>query len=60
MKIKDIVTYQSGAVVSRTLVSVDGGTVSVFAFDEGHGLSAHSTLRCFTIQVQTESVLELQ
>jgi quercetin dioxygenase-like cupin family protein len=42
MKVKELVAYQTGAVVSRTLVSVHGGTVTAFAFDEGQGLSEHT------------------
>ena len=42
MKLKDLVAYQSGAVVSRTLVDEEGGTVTAFAFDEGQGLSEHT------------------
>jgi quercetin dioxygenase-like cupin family protein len=42
MKLKELVAYQTGAVVSRTLVSVHGGTVTAFAFDEGQGLSEHT------------------
>ena len=42
MKLKDLVVYQSEAVVSRTLVSVEGGTVTAFAFDQGQGLSEHT------------------
>jgi quercetin dioxygenase-like cupin family protein len=38
----DLVTYQQGAVVSRTLVKQSTGTVTVFAFDEGQGLSEHT------------------
>jgi hypothetical protein len=34
----DLVNYQEGAVVSRTLVSRTTGTVTLFAFDEGQGL----------------------
>lgn len=41
-KLRDLVAYQSGAVVSRTLVGVEGGTVTAFAFDEGQGLSEHT------------------
>ncbi|MCG7845036.1 MAG: cupin domain-containing protein [Methanomassiliicoccales archaeon] len=40
---KDLVGYQDGAVVSRTLVSKSVGTVTVFAFDQGQGLSEHTT-----------------
>jgi quercetin dioxygenase-like cupin family protein len=38
----DLVAYQSGAVVSRTLVKKGAGTVTLFAFDVGQGLSEHS------------------
>jgi quercetin dioxygenase-like cupin family protein len=36
------VNYQEGAVVSRTLLSRPTGTVTLFAFDEGQGLSEHT------------------
>ena len=35
--------YQEGAVVSRTLLKRAGGTVTLFAFDEGQSLSEHTT-----------------
>jgi quercetin dioxygenase-like cupin family protein len=38
----DLVNYQEGAVVSRTLLSRPTGTVTLFAFDEGQGLSEHT------------------
>ena len=37
-----LVDVQSGAVVSREVISKPQGTVSVFAFDEGEGLSEHT------------------
>lgn len=37
----DLVSYQAGSVVSQTLVKVRAGTVTVFAFDVGEGLSEH-------------------
>lgn len=37
-----LVDYGGDAVVSRTLVENDAGTVSVFAFDAGQGLSEHT------------------
>lgn len=39
----DLVDYQDGAVVSRTIVDKEAGTVTLFAFDEGQGLSEHTT-----------------
>lgn len=38
----DLVQYSEGAVVSRTLVDKEQGTLTLFAFDEGQGLSEHT------------------
>ncbi len=37
-----LVDLQPGAVVSRELISKPQGTVTIFAFDEGQGLSEHT------------------
>ncbi|HML03630.1 MAG TPA: cupin domain-containing protein [Candidatus Bathyarchaeia archaeon] len=37
-----LVKYQEKAVVSRTLIDKDAGTVTLFAFDENQGLSEHT------------------
>jgi len=37
-----LVGYQEGAVVSRTLLKRAGGTITLFAFDEGQSLSEHT------------------
>jgi quercetin dioxygenase-like cupin family protein len=37
-----LVDYQGGAVVSRTVIERDTGTVTIFAFDQGQGLSEHT------------------
>ncbi len=39
----DLVQYQSGSVVSRTLIKKPMGTVTVFAFDAGEALSEHTS-----------------
>ena len=38
----DMVVYQKDAVVSKTIVKKGTGTVTLFAFDEGQGLSEHT------------------
>ncbi|MGD6852552.1 MAG: cupin domain-containing protein [Candidatus Bathyarchaeia archaeon] len=38
-----LIDYQEGAVVSRTLIDKAAGTVTLFAFDAGQGLSEHTT-----------------
>ena len=35
-------SYADGSVVSRTLKKTDAGTVTLFSFDTGQGLSEHS------------------
>jgi quercetin dioxygenase-like cupin family protein len=39
----DLVQYQEGTVVSRTLIKKDAGSVTLFAFDIDQGLSEHTT-----------------
>lgn len=38
----DLVDYQEGSIVSKTVVEKKTGTVTLFAFDEGQGLSEHT------------------
>jgi len=38
----DLVDYQHGSIVSKTLIEKDKGTVTLFAFDEGQALSEHT------------------
>ena len=41
-KLVDLLKYQDGSVVSRVLLKNKGGTVTLFAFDVGEGLSEHT------------------
>ena len=41
--VKKLIEYQGGSVVSRTIIKKDAGTVTIFAFDAGEGLSEHTT-----------------
>ena len=38
----NLIDYQEGSVVSRTLIDKKVGTLTLFAFDEGQGLSEHT------------------
>lgn len=38
----ELVDYQEGAVVSRAIIKKQVGTVTLFAFDAGEGLSEHT------------------
>lgn len=40
--LSDLIKYQADAVVSQEIVKKDTGTVTLFAFDKGQGLSEHT------------------
>lgn len=42
LKTEDLIDYQGGAVVSREIIRKETGTVTIFAFDKGEGLSEHT------------------
>jgi quercetin dioxygenase-like cupin family protein len=42
VRLADLVDYQDGAVVSREIINKKTGTVTLFAFDKGQGLSEHT------------------
>lgn len=43
MSLSTSIQYQEGSVVSRELFRADSGTITLFAFDTGQGLSEHKT-----------------
>ncbi|MDQ1317253.1 MAG: hypothetical protein QG641_698 [Candidatus Poribacteria bacterium] len=42
LNLGNLVGYQDGAVVSRTVINQKTGTITLFSFDEGQGLSEHT------------------
>jgi len=42
MELSGLIAYQKGAVVSRTIINKKAGTVTIFAFAAGQGLSEHA------------------
>ncbi len=42
LRLKDLVEYQDGQVVSRTLVQNDKVSMTVFSFDKGEEISTHA------------------
>jgi quercetin dioxygenase-like cupin family protein len=51
VRVADLVNYQEGAVVSRTLLKRATGTVTLFAFDVDQGLSEHTSSFDALVQV---------
>ena len=54
----ELVSYQDGAVVSREIIKKPTGNVTLFAFDEGQGLSEHTAPFDALVQV-VEGVAEI-
>jgi quercetin dioxygenase-like cupin family protein len=42
LELETLASYQDGAIVSRTIIEKPTGTVTLFAFDKGQGLSEHT------------------
>lgn len=42
LKLNDLVAYQPGSIVSRVILKKDTGNITLFAFDQGQGLSEHT------------------
>ena len=42
LNLAEMVSYQTGSIVSRQITKADSGNVTLFAFDEGQELSEHT------------------
>lgn len=49
--LRDSIEYSSGSVVSKTVVDKKAGTLTLFAFDAGQGLSEHTAPHDAVVQV---------
>lgn len=49
--LKEYIEYSSGSVVSKTLKQNPAGTITLFAFDKGQGLSEHTAPFDAAVQV---------
>lgn len=59
--VRGLVSVQPGAVVSRTVISRDTGTVTLFAFDEDQRLSEHTAsfdALAFVLEGQAEITID--
>lgn len=43
LELKDLVSYQAGQVVSKTLVQNDQVSMTIFSFDKGEEISTHAS-----------------
>ena len=42
LNVENLIDYQENSVVSREIIRKETGTVTIFAFDKGEGLSEHT------------------
>ncbi len=42
LDLKTLIDYQKGSIVSREILKKETGTVTIFSFDQGQGLSEHT------------------
>lgn len=56
--LEELVEYQEKAIVSKEIIKKDTGTITVFAFDEGEGLSEHTAPFDAMVQI-LDGTLEL-
>src|SRR5438045_1603212 len=56
----ELLQYQDGSIVSRVLLKNKGGTVTLFAFDVGEGLSEHTApFDAFVVVTDGEAEVEI-
>ena len=56
----ELVAYQDGQVVSRTLMQHEGVSLTLFAFAAGEGLTSHTTpADAFVLILEGEAVIEI-
>jgi len=58
--LSELLQYQDGSIVSRVLLKNKGGTVTLFAFDAGEGLSEHTApFEALVVVVDGEAEIEI-
>lgn len=56
----ELLQYQDGSIVSRVLLKNKGGTVTLFAFDVGEGLSEHTApFDALVVVIDGEAEIEI-
>ncbi|HYA32455.1 MAG TPA: cupin domain-containing protein [Candidatus Bathyarchaeia archaeon] len=51
LDLKALIEYAANSIVSKTLIDTKAGTITLFAFDEGQGLSEHTAPYDAVVQI---------
>jgi quercetin dioxygenase-like cupin family protein len=58
--LRELLEYQGSSIVSRVLLKNKGGTVTLFAFDQGEGLSEHTApFEALVLVIDGEAEVEI-
>ena len=49
--LKDLVSYQEGQVISRTIAQIPSANITLFSLDKGEGISTHMTSGDAMVQI---------
>jgi quercetin dioxygenase-like cupin family protein len=59
--LRELLQYQGHSIVSRVLLKNKGGTVTLFAFDQGEGLSEHTApFDALLLAVEGEAEVDIE
>ncbi len=59
-RLVDLLQYQAGSIVSQVLLKNKGGTITMFAFGEGEGLSEHTApFDALVVVIEGEADIEI-
>ena len=51
LDVKTLVEYSANSIVSKTLIDTKAGTITLFSFDKGQGLSEHTAPYDAVVQI---------
>lgn len=51
INLKELITYQEGQVISRTLAQIPQANITLFSLDKGEGISTHVTSGDAMVQI---------
>jgi hypothetical protein len=60
LDLKTLIEYSADSTVSKTLIDTKAGTITLFAFDAGQGLSEHAQHRTTRLYRSSMAMLRLQ
>jgi len=51
LNLKDLITYQEGQIISKTIAQIPNANITLFSLDKGEGISTHVTSGDAMVQI---------